>query len=222
MTTIACRRENYGGRRTQNVEYIVVHYTAGHNDTAQNNGRYFAANQVGTSAHYFVDEHEVVASVPEDCVAWHCGGAKYLHPKCRNGNSIGVEICTKHHDGRYFFAPRAVQRAAELVRELMERYGVREQNVLRHYDVTGKLCPAPFVEQAAWDEFKGGLTMYQTLQDVPAWAAPTVEKLLRRGLLQGDGTQLNLSNDLVRTMVILDRAEVFEKEEHDVNEVERG
>ena len=212
MTTIACRRENYGGRRTQNVEYIVVHYTAGHNDTAQNNGRYFAANQVGASAHYFVDEHEVVASVPEDWVAWHCGGAKYLHPKCRNGNSIGVEICTKLQDGHYSLAPAAVLRAAALIRDRMVHYGIPAERVLRHYDVTGKCCPAPFVGagQAAWETFKGGLTMYQDLNSLPDWAAPTVRKLMERGVLQGDGTNLNLSGDLVRTLVILDRLGVLD------------
>ena len=215
MTEIPCRKDNYGGRRTQKPVYIVVHYTAGHNDTAQNNGRYFAANKVGASAHYFVDEHRVVRSVPEDFVAWHCGGSSYRHPTCRNGNSIGVEICSKFENGSYFFAPRAVERAKELVRMLMEQYGIRAEHVLRHYDVTGKCCPAPFVGpgQPAWEEFLGGLRMYKTLQDVPSWAAPTVEKLVERGLLEGDGTELNLSHDMIRTMVILDRAGVWDKEE---------
>ena len=85
-----CNRANYGGLRGQKVDYIVIHYTAGRNDTAVNNGAYFAREAVGASAHYFVDEHAVVRSVPEDHVAWHCGGAVYRHPDCRNGNSIGV------------------------------------------------------------------------------------------------------------------------------------
>lgn len=216
MTEILCRRDNYGGLRTQEPSYIVVHYTAGRNDTAQNNGRYFAANRVGASAHYFVDENEVVCSVPERFVAWHCGGSSYRHPGCRNGNSIGVEICSKIENGQYFFAPQAVERAKELVRLLMEKYGIARDCVLRHYDVTGKCCPAPFVGdgQPAWEEFLGGLQMYKTLQDVPSWAASTVAKLVERGLLEGDGKELNLSHDLVRTLVILDRAGVLDKEEH--------
>ena len=216
MIPVPCRRENYGGERTQNVHYIVVHYTAGHNDTALNNGKYFATAVTGASAHYFVDEQNVVASVPEDRVAWHCGADRYRHPLCRNGNSIGVEICTKYENGQYFFAPEAVQRAKDLVKELMCRYGLKQKQVLRHYDVTGKCCPGPFVGQGqpAWEAFRGGLNVYQTMQDVPAWAAPTIEKLLQRGLLQGDGEHLGLSYDLVRTMVILDRAGIFEKEEN--------
>ena len=209
---IPCHPANFGGIRRSGVDYIVVHYTAGNNDTAENNGMYFAREAVGASAHYFVDETAVVRSVPEDRVAWHCGGAAYRHPDCRNGNSIGVEICTKLQDGHYSLAPAAVLRAAALIRDRMVHYGIPAERVLRHYDVTGKCCPAPFVGagQAAWETFKGGLTMYQDLNSLPDWAAPTVRKLMERGVLQGDGTNLNLSGDLVRTLVILDRLGVLD------------
>ena len=210
---ILCRPENYGGLRQTAVEYLVIHYTAVPGDTAENNGRYFAREKTGSSAHYFVDEHKVVRSVPEEYVAWHCGASRYRHPKCRNQNSIGIEICTKGADGTYWFAPEAVERAKDLTRSLMQKYGIAEDRVLRHYDVTGKLCPAPFVDEAAWKEFKGGLTVYETLETVPTWAQPTVKKLLERGFLQGEGEKLNLSRDMVRILTILDRAGVFEREE---------
>lgn len=213
VTDIPCRAENRGGVRQSRVEYLVIHYTAAPGDTAENNGRYFARERTGTSAHYFVDETTVVRSVPEEYVAWHCGANYYRHPKCRNGNSIGIEICTKGDAGGYWFAPEAVERARALTSALMQKYGIEEDHVLRHYDVTGKLCPAPFVEQAAWEEFKGGLTVYKPLEAVPEWAKPTVEKLIGRGYLEGDGEGLNLSRDMVRMLVILDRAGVFEKEE---------
>lgn len=210
---ILCRPENYGGLRQAAVEYLVVHYTAAPGDTAENNGRYFAREKTGSSAHYFVDEHKVVRSVPEEYVAWHCGASRYRHPKCRNQNSIGIEICTKGADGTYWFAPEAVERAKDVTRHLMQKYGITEDRVLRHYDVTGKLCPAPFVDEVAWEAFKGGLTVYETLETVPVWAQPTVKKLLERGFLQGEGESLNLSRDMVRLLTILDRAGVFEREE---------
>ena len=211
---IPCNPANYGGIRQMPVRYIVVHYTAGINDTAENNGRYFARQAVGASAHWFVDETTAVRSVPEDRVAWHCGGATYRHPDCRNGNAIGVEICTQWADGAYRFAPEAVENARILIRALMEQYHVPAERVLRHFDVTGKLCPAPFVGggQAAWETFKGGLTVYQNLESVPDWSRPTIQKLVDRGVLQGDGTELNLSGDLVRTLVILDRLGVLEQQ----------
>lgn len=215
ISEIACNRANYGGVRGDDVRYIVIHYTAAPGDTAENNGRYFAREYTGTSAHYFVDEHMVVRSVPQEHIAWHCGANVYRHPQCRNHNSIGIEICTKGANGKYWFAPQAVALAQVLTRQLMEQYQIPVENVLRHYDVSGKLCPAPFVGdgQADWEAFLGGLTMYQTLQQVPQWAQATIGKLADRGLLMGDGENLNLTNDLVRTLVILDRAGVFGKEE---------
>ena len=46
---------------------------------------------------------------------------------------------------------------------------------------------------------------YSTLDDVPDWAKQAVGKCVDRGALQGDGGGLNLSRDLCRTLVVLDR-----------------
>lgn len=214
IISIPCRRENFGGLRASKVKYLVIHYTAGHNDTAENNGQYFAREKVGASAHYFVDETAIVQSVPDEYVAWHCGGNSYYHDKCRNSNSIGIEICTKYQGGEYSFSPEAVAHAQELTRQLMQKYEIPVDRVIRHWDVTHKVCPAPFVGagQAAWEEFKGGLIMYQKFENVPDWAKPTVEKLVSKGLLNGDGSgNLNLTSDMVRMLVILDRAGSFGK-----------
>ena len=151
MTFKQAHSGNYQKGRTQPIEYIVVHYTANSGDTAQNNLDYFARAKTGTSAHYFVDENEVCQSVQDTDVAWHCGSNNPRHPYCRNANSIGVEMCNSVGS-----VPEAVRdRTAAFVRELMDKYGVPVENVLRHYDVTGKRCPAPWVDNPAeWMEFK--------------------------------------------------------------------
>ncbi len=56
---------NYTKGRKQPVEYIVVHYTANNEDTAQGNGNYFSQPNRNASAHYFVDESNVVQSVKD-------------------------------------------------------------------------------------------------------------------------------------------------------------
>ena len=216
MKTILCDPNNRGGLRTAPIRFIVVHYTGSPNDTAVNEGLYFNRNDTGkTSAHYFVDENEIVCSVPDEYIAYHCGGATYFHDQCRNGNSIGVEICTKRDaDGKYYFHPDAQARAQAFIRELMDKYNIPQNNVIRHFDVTHKLCPMPFVGegQPLWEEFKGGLVVYKTIENVPEWAKPTVQKLMDAEYLQGDMEgNLNLTNDMTRTLVILDRAGVFEK-----------
>lgn len=151
MTFKQAARGNYSPGRTQPIEYIVVHYTANSGDTAQNNLDYFSRAKTGTSAHYFVDEDEVCQSVQDTDVAWHCGSKNPRHPYCRNANSIGVEMCNSVGG-----VPEAVRdRTAAFVRQKMKEYGIDSSHVLRHYDVTGKRCPAPWVDNPAeWMEFK--------------------------------------------------------------------
>ena len=151
MTFKQAHSGNYQKGRTQPIEYIVVHYTANSGDTAQNNLDYFARTKTGTSAHYFVDENEVCQSVQDTDVAWHCGSKNPRHPYCRNANSIGVEMCNSVGS-----VPEAVRaRTAAFVRQKMKEYGLDVNHVLRHYDATGKRCPAPWVDNPAeWMEFK--------------------------------------------------------------------
>lgn len=151
MTFKQAHSGNYQPGRTQPIEYIVVHYTANKGDTAKNNVDYFARTVTGTSAHYFVDRNAVMQSVDEGDTAWHCGSDHPRHPYCRNSNSIGIEMCDSV-DG----VPEDVRSlTVSLVQELMSRYGIDSSHVLRHYDVTGKRCPAPWVDNPAeWMEFK--------------------------------------------------------------------
>lgn len=210
----ACNPRNYGGLRGQKIKYIVIHYTAGDGDTAENNGAYFATNAVGASAHWFVDENYALLSVPEEYIAYHCGNSVYRHPECRNTNSIGIELCSeKDRDGVYYFTTKTILNAVQLTRELMKRYRVPPENVIRHFDVTGKECPAPFVGAGIeqWQEFKEMIAMvkYDRLEELPEWAKPAVEKLVQKGYLKGTDTGLDLSQDMVRMLVILDRTGVF-------------
>ena len=139
-------RTNYGGKRTQKVEWIVMHYTANDGDTDEANGNYFANNKnLGASAHYFVDDDSITASVPEECIAYHCGAKSYRHPKCRNENSIGVELCDTKRDGKYAPSEKTLKNAAELVCELCKKYKIPHDRIISHYDVTGKKCPAYWV-----------------------------------------------------------------------------
>lgn len=147
----AAHPANYRARRTQPVQYIVLHYTANRGDTARGNLAYFSREVAAhTSAHYFVDRDEVCQSVPEAAAAQHCGGKTRKHPHCINDNSIGIELCDSV-DG---VPPETRALALELVRDIMRRYHIPADHVLRHYDVTGKLCPLPWVKDpAAWRQF---------------------------------------------------------------------
>lgn len=147
--------ENFAQGRTQPIQFLVIHYTANNGDTVQNNLDYFAGNAVGASAHYFVDENGYGQSVKDADTAWHCGASSYRHEACRNANSIGMELCSrKDSRGNYYFLDQTVYNAAALARQLMQTYGIDRAHVLRHYDVTGKRCPAPMVDNPTlWENF---------------------------------------------------------------------
>lgn len=219
MEFIACNSDNYRSGRARPVQYIVMHYTANNGDTARNNCDYY--HRVGglqASAHYFVDEHGAMQSVREGDTAWHCGARAYWHPECRNGNSIGIEMCSrKRADGSYYILPETVANAAALAKDIMQRYGIDTEHVLRHYDVTGKRCPMPWVDDPAqWAAFKDMLTLehqseeedddmvrYSKIEDVPDWARDVVRALMDAGALKGDDNGcIDLSRDMVRGMVI--------------------
>ena len=146
---------NFAHGRTQPIQFLVIHYTANNGDTVQNNLDYFAGNAVGTSAHYFVDENGYGQSVKDQDTAWHCGASSYRHEACRDANSIGMELCSrKDSRGNYYFLDQTVYNAAALARQLMQTYGIDRAHVLRHYDVTGKRCPAPMVDNPTlWENF---------------------------------------------------------------------
>ena len=219
MEFVSCDPSNYRAGRTQPVRYIVMHYTANNGDTARNNCDYY--HRVGglqASAHYFVDEHGAMQSVREGDTAWHCGARAYWHPECRNANSIGIEMCSrKRADGSYYILPETVANAAALAKDIMQRYGIDTEHVVRHYDVTGKRCPMPWVDDPAqWVAFKDMLTLertneeeeedmtrYRKIEDVPDWAQDTVRALMDAGALQGDEHGcIDLSRDMIRGMVI--------------------
>lgn len=188
---IPCGAGNFLPGRSAKIRYIVLHYTAGDGDTARNNCRYFANNARKASAHYFVDETEVCQSVRDADTAWHCGASVYRHPECRNANSIGVELCSrKGENGAYRFCSGTVSNAAALVRALMQKYDVAADHVLRHYDVTGKCCPAPFVtDPGSWQRFLERLTQTgeRTNADDPSpWAADAAQWAVEEKLIRGD------------------------------------
>ena len=188
-----------------------------------------------SSSHFFVDEKEIWQSVREKDIAWHCGTrGMYFHPYCRNANSLGIELCSRKQGEKYYFAPETVKNARNFVRFLMKKYDIPLANVVRHYDVTHKNCPAPFVEDAAaWQSFKAGLiqltkeknmtekqvkqliaqakTVYDTAESVPEWGRGTVDKLLSGDLLRGTDGKLALSEEMLRVLVVLDRAGAFDR-----------
>lgn len=219
---------NYTVLQNKDIQYIVIHYV-GSVSSAKNNASYFANNKLKSSAHYFVDETSIWQSVEDKNMAWHCGGGLQgngghtFYQKCTNFNSIGIEMCCKKtSSGHWYFQNSTVQNTVELVRHLMAKYNIPLERVIRHYDVTGKLCPEPYVDEREWEKFKNRLIIeeekemaekvYKYTNELPDWARPTIQKLLDKGYYNGASPDnLNLPESMMRTMVVLDRVGIFDR-----------
>lgn len=161
---------------TSRIKYIVIHYV-GAIGGAEANCRYYASKYIGASAHYYVGFNgEIWQSVEDGDIAWHCGAKSYKHAECRNTNSIGIELCVRNKGSQsaesrdWYFEDATVQAATMLTRELMEKYGVPADHVIRHYDVTGKICPNPYVYNHTahtWDAFKAAIAKKEPEETAP-------------------------------------------------------
>lgn len=146
--------------------WIVIHYVGGVS-TAKNNASYFYSVNRQASANYFVDEKEIWQVVEDKDAAWHVGGAIKYYNSCRNNNSIGIELCCKKDDkGNWYFEDATIQNAIELTKMLMRKYNIPLIRVCRHYDVTRKICPEPFVrDDAKWQQFIKRVEAYNNMEE---------------------------------------------------------
>ena len=140
----------------EQVNGIVIHYTANPGTTAQQNRNYFESlaetEETYASSHFVIGiEGEIIQCIP-------CNEIAYASNE-RNGDTIAIECCIPDDTGKFTDATYASLTA--LVAWLMGRYDLTTDDVIRHYDVTGKDCPKYFVENSgAWDTFKEDLAAY--------------------------------------------------------------
>lgn len=142
------------------IDYIAVHYTAGASSKA---GSAKAVRNVflkrSASADFVVDDAQIVQINPDlrNFYCWSVGDKKNayssggrLYGKAKNSNTISIEVCSNlakgasasaaNHAG-WSFTDAELDLTRKLIRYLMAKYNVPKSNVVRHYDVSGKLCP---------------------------------------------------------------------------------
>lgn len=138
------------GLESDPITGIVIHYTANPGSTAQQNRDYFNglkdSHETSASSHFVVGlDGEIVQCVP----TWEIAYASNE----RNHDTISIECCHPDETGK--FNEATYRSVVQLTAFLCKKYGLTEENVIRHYDVTGKICPKYFVEhEDAWQTFK--------------------------------------------------------------------
>ena len=165
---------NSANRGVNDIEYIVIHYTANDGDSDEGNANYFKSANREASAHFFVDDDSITLSVELKDIAWHCGGSVYndiattggasLHGICTNTNSIGIEMCDTNKNGQYDLSDKTRENTIKLVRALMSDFNIDINHVVRHFDCTGKYCPRyfcpPYGSNDEWNKFKSEIINY--------------------------------------------------------------
>ena len=147
------------GIKLEKVNGIVIHYTANPGTGAKANRDYFesrkdqentAVNKV--SSHFVVGlDGEIIQCIPLNEIAYASND--------RNSDTISIECCYKNEDGS--FEQATYDSVIRLTAWLCEKFGLTSEDVIRHYDVTGKLCPLYYVEhEDAWAQFKKDVDTY--------------------------------------------------------------
>ena len=143
---------NYSSRVGIKIKYIVIHDTGNprKGSGANNHYIYFNGGNRNASAHYFVDDIEIIQTVEDANSAWHCGDGKGIYG-ITNRNSIGIEICI-NEDSNFEIAK---DKTIELIRHLMDKHSIQKENVVRHYDVSRKVCPKSMSDNGwrEWTQF---------------------------------------------------------------------
>ena len=137
----------------EQVNGVVVHYVANPGSTGWENWHYFEglseSHETKAGAHFIIGlDGTIIQCVPLSELTY-CSNS-------RNVDTISIECCHPGEDGK--FTDETYNSLVKLCRWLLDYYHLDSDDVIRHYDVTGKLCPLYFVEhEDAWEAFRDKL-----------------------------------------------------------------
>lgn len=189
---------------------LVIHWTAneGKGANAVANRNYFNKSTTEASAHYCVDDKQIVRCLPENELGYHVGAKSYKPDALKmlssypNNCTIGIEMCV-NSEGDFQVMYR---RTVELAADILKRYKWGVDKLWRHFDITGKNCPAYFVGDdfarrftgltagQAWEKFK--VDVQKTLAPNPKPEQISVEKPVDKVSIEINGVHLEATGYL--------------------------
>jgi N-acetylmuramoyl-L-alanine amidase CwlA len=200
-----------------NPIYIVVHDTGNFNADADSemHYKYFNKGSQNASAHFFVDDKQILQLIEVKDKSWNCGDGTNKYG-INNGNTISIEMCVNAGSNRGIMLKNTI----ELTVYLMKTYNISIDKVIRHFDASRKTCPQTMNNNgdwAAWESFKNSvkkslmgevINMFNDEDKIAGWAKPSVDKLANLGLIKGDNNgNVNPENFITRQefFVVIDR-----------------
>ncbi len=137
------------GDKLTAVNGVVIHYVGNPGTTAENNRSYFqnlaVTGEAFASSNFIIGiDGRVIMCVPIDEVAYCSNG--------RNEDTLSIECCHPDETGK--FTAETEESLIKLTKWLCDTYGLKRDDVIRHYDITGKICPKYYVENPdSWESF---------------------------------------------------------------------
>lgn len=148
-------KSRFGYRGHNQIAWIIVHYTGdyGSQGCAKKTADAMQTWKRTVSTHYLVGDDAIYQTVKDKNAAWHCPYDKDNKCAACNSVAIGVDLVehkrnTRSHsvkDRDWYFTDKVIQEGAQLVAMLADKYNIPQDHIVRHFDVTGKWCPRPFV-----------------------------------------------------------------------------
>ena len=145
------------GKKCTQIDSIVIHYLGNPRTTAQENHDYFESlkdlKNVSMSANYVIGiKGEIIRCVPDGEVAYASNSY--------NDHSISIENCHMTSSGK--LTKQTYDSLVKLTAYLADLYGIDRDHIIRHYDVTGKICPKYYVEHPdAWEALLDDVENYR-------------------------------------------------------------
>ncbi|MDY3119218.1 MAG: peptidoglycan recognition family protein, partial [Peptoniphilus sp.] len=148
-------------RKAEDIRFLVIHDTGNESRgaDAMAHYRYLQGATRPGSAHYYVDDKEIIQTIGDSRVAWAVGDTWARKHRTRsdvnNANSLSVELCI-NRDGN---KPAAYKNLVELTKNLMARWHISADHVVRHFDASGKPCPGSWQANnwAMWRKFQADI-----------------------------------------------------------------
>ncbi|MBU5669672.1 N-acetylmuramoyl-L-alanine amidase [Peptoniphilus sp. MSJ-1] len=157
---ISNKRQIGKKRSYDSIKYIVIHDTGNPSRGANAEMHYRYLNNATRygSAHYYLDDKEIIQTIGDSLVAWSIGDKwGYKNNPNRivdafNSNSISIELCVNSDIDK----EKAYRNLVELTKNLMVKFKIPASRVIRHYDATGKSCPDSWKSNnwSKWKQFK--------------------------------------------------------------------
>ena len=222
--------------RTKKIDRVTIHHVAGVTSIKALAAVFQPGSGRSASSNYGIaNDGTIGLFVDESRRAWTSNSME------NDNRAITIEVSNSEKGGEWPVSEAAMESLIKLLVDICQRNpGIKRLNFTgdtsgnmtfhKWFAATG--CPGPYLEKKhpwiaeevnrrldeaekinkAPVEEKGEEEMrYNTLQEIPDYAKNTITKLVNAGILNGNGNGLNLSEDMIRILVLMERILTYEK-----------